>query len=714
MFGSKNEARIRAVSVVLCFFIGLFAAPAIAQQTEIPDELDVVGGNSSNSLMFWLSYSEESGGVDQAVTLNTDANAYPNLNSFTFLRDTCGASGTDVVAASTNASRIVIYKGGRGAGQAICGGPGQSACPARPTGLSSSTEQVIAVATSGAAGSTPGVFTFRPGTGPDEACDQFGVQGGALAVGNSRIRAIADSEFVRADGNGLDEGDLLVLVGNPAMIVRVTPDDIAASTGTGTVAGTVFAHSLDFFASHHRRATPTGLTIVPGENRNVLVTLSTGVVVNFHHDGSGWTSNPNVPLDAGSFPNPRGIAAGTRDDVPYIVVSDQNRGRYIRAELAGTGAGLSLVAPFREIVSPVGAPEGVAINNESFSVSVTQDACFDVNPGDNESLEDTGCDILGAIQVHLSSYGEGQSPGDRITAGLRLVEDTRAGSPLGSLDIGEGFNLPASCRGFLLEDGNRYVVVLDMGLNFQVGAANFIKVTEQIATLLPGVGDCTEESTRIFHRAGDDPGELSDKTFYCSNPSRSIIETFSPVALCFDELDRERRLVYGEPPEETNLQAAIETRRDEVNNEIRRRIDSLKGIVDELRTIGGVGDDPGFAALGNQLNNYITGRTNPNSSWPQIRYQEASCNLDKAALAIYAAKEPLFRDRSDLTPDTTLYARALSETLGSAFYISETGALVQYRPPWPLCDPGDPLDPRPELPDVTCRAWPDPNSWCAD
>jgi hypothetical protein len=711
MTATRRETRIRAVSILLCFSISFFAAGASAQQTEIPDELDVVGGNSSNSLMFWLSYSEEPGGIDQAVTLNTDANAYPSLNSFTFLRDTCGATSTDVVAASTNASQVVIYKDGRGAGQPICGATGQPACPPRPTALSSSTEQVIAVATSGAAGSTPGVFTFTPGSAPGEPCDQFSVQGGALSVGANKIRAITDSEFVRVDGNGLFEGDLLVLVSNPAMIVRVTPDSIAASASTGTV----FADSLSFFANNHKKATPTGLAVVPGDNRNVLVTLSTGVIVNFYHDGSGWTSNPNNALDASNFPNPRGIAAGTRDDVPYIVVSEQNRGRYIRAELAGTGGGLSLAPPFREIVSPVGAPEGIAINNEDLSVSVTEDACFDVNPGDNESLEDTGCDILGAIQVHLSSYGDGQSPGDRITADLRLVEDTRAGSPLGPLDIGEGYFVPAACRGFLLDDGKRYVVLLEMGLNFEVGAANFIKVTEQVKDLLPGVGDCTEESTRIFHRPGDDPGELSDKTFYCSNPSRSIMETFSPVALCFDPLDRERRLVYGDPPDETNLQAAIETRRDEVNDEIRRRIESLKGIVDELRIIGdNVVDDPGFAALGDDLNTYITGRTNPNSSWPQIRYREASCSADKGALAVFYSKEPLFRDRSDLTPDKTLYARALSETLGLAFYISETGALVEHRPPWPLCDPGDLENPRPELPDVTCRPWPDPNPWCAD
>ena len=712
MKGLGSGARIRRACVLLCISFGLVAAPAGAQQTPELDAPDVVGGNSSNSLMFWLNYSDAPGETDRAITLNTDANSYPSLNSFTFLRDTCGGLGTDILAASTNASQIVIYKGGRGAGQRICGGPGQDACPPRPVGLSSSADQVVSVATSGAAGSTPGVFTFTPGTAPATACDQFSRRGGALAVGSNRIRAIADTEFVRATGNGLNEGDLLVLVGNPAMIVRVTPADLAASAATGKVAGQVFGGSQGFFATHHKRGTPTGLTVVPGDNRNVLVTLSTGVIVNFYNDGAGWTSNPASPLDAVNFPNPRGIAAGTRDNRPYIVVSEQNRGRYIRGELQGAGSSLALVSPFREIVSPVGAPEGVAIDNEGFSVSVTQDACFDVNPGDNAALQDTGCDILGAIQVHLSSYGDGQSAGDRISAQLELVEDTRNAVPLGPLDIGEGFFVPAACRGFPLDDGKRYVVLLNMGINFEVGAANFIKVTEQVKTLLPGVGDCTEESTRIYHRPGTSPGELSDKTFYCSNPSRSIIETFSPVVLCFDPLHRQRLEVYGEPPVEANLQAAIETRRDEVNDEIRLRIESLKGIVAELRAIAG---DPGFVALGNELNTRITGRTNPNSSWPQIRYREASCNLDKALVAVFQAKEPLFRARSDLTPDKTLYARALGETAGLAFYISETGALEAYRPPAPLCHPGaDPSNPRPEFPDVTCRAWPDPNPWCAD
>jgi hypothetical protein len=697
-----GAVRFCAAKFAFVFSLGLLAGPATASE-----DIDVVGGNSSNSLMFWLKYGSGPGEIDEAITLNTDANAYPSLNSFTFVRDTCGADRTDVVAASTNASQLVRYAGGVGNGVRICGGTGQDPCPPRPVGLSTSTEQVIAVATSGAAGSTPGVFVFTP-TAAD--CSKFERNGGLLrSVGGNTIRAIADTEFVRADGGGLSEGDLLVLSGNPAMIVRVTDAKSPAATAT------VFADSLGVFARDYRRATPTGLAIVPGENPNVLVTLSTGVIVNFFFDDPSqqWQSRT---LDTGNMlPNPRGIAAGDRNGTPFVVVSEQNRGRYIRFEVEPTAnGGLLRSSPYQEIVSPVGAPEGVAINTQGFSVSVQQAQCFDIDPGPNEAENDTGCDVLGAIQVHLSSYGDGQQPGDRITASLRLFEDTRSGSLPETLDIGKGFSIPNYCRGFELDDGKRYVVLLEMGLNFEIGPANFIKVTEKVKDLLPGVGDCTEESTRIYHRPGDSPGELLDKTFYCSNPSRSILDTFSPVVLCFDPLDREREEVYGNPPVDANLQAAIETRRDEVNDEIRRRIDSLKGIVAELRIIGNLPGDPGFTALGDELNTRITGRTNPNSSWPQIRYKEASCSLDKAAVAVFNAKETLFRGRSDLTPDKTLYARALSETLGLAFFIKKTGALEQYNPPAPLCDPGDPANPQPELPDVTCRPWPDPSPWCAD
>lgn len=708
MYRSSCVARVYAISFALMISIGLAAVPASADE-----EITVVGGNSSNSLMFWLKYGVETGDIDAAITLNDDANAYPSLNSFTFLGDACGSQRTDILAASTNASAIVRYTDGIGSGARICGGSGQPPCPPRPVGLSTGPEQVFSVATSGAAGTTPGVFTFTP---RENDCSQFERTGGALsATGVNRIRAIADTAFVRSDSDDLEAGELLVLVGNPAMIVRVN-----AFTNT-SARGEIFANSLAVFSNNYRRATPTGLAIVQGENPNVLVTLSTGVVVSFYYDSEatapGWRSKT---LDASSFPNPRGIAAGTRDGVPYIVVSEQNRGRYIRADLQGAGGELALVKPFREIVTPVGAPEGVAIKyDEGFSVSVTQDQCFDVNPGTD--LTETGCDILGAIQVHLSSYGEGQNPGDRITASLKLLEDTRNGSPLGSLDLGAafdkfaGFTIPPYCRGFELADGKRYVVVLDMGLNFAVGAANFIKVTEQAKSLL-GVGECTEEGTRIYHRPGDSEGELLDKTFYCSNPSRSILDVFSPVVLCFNPLHVERTGVLAAT---NNLQTAVETRRDEVNDEIRLRIESLKGIVDELRTIADnavadLGFDPGFDALAAELNTRITGRTNPNSSWPQIRYKEASCSLDKAAVAVFEAKDPLFRDNSNLTLDKTLYARALSETLGLAFYIMETGALEEYEPPAPLCDPGDDTDnPRPELPDVTCRPWPDTNP-CAN
>lgn len=688
-----SVARLFASILIVGLSLTLASTPVAAQTLLLDsDQIDAVGGNSSNSRMFWLNFDPEDPGINETVQLNTeeDATRYPSLNSFTFFQNTCGENRSDIIAASTNASRIVLYREGKGDGEDICSGSG---CPTRPVGLSTSEDGLISVAQSGAASSRPAVFVFTPECSEADAAagkSSFSRKGGDLTVNGVRIRGIADTAFVLEDRGGLETGQLLVLLSNPAKIV-------VANVGSGGATGDVLVDS-----SYFGRATPTGLAVVPGTGdvAHLLVTLSTGKVLNlWRAEAPGWSSR-ELSGTRNLFPNPRGIAAGTRDNVPYIIVAEQNQGRYVRVELDTSEPDDLKVSseglPIRTIFSPVGAPQGVAIKPEDASIPVVENECWDVDPGTNEREGDTGCDILGAIQVHLSTYGVGQSPGDSISAKLQLVKDDRDGPDDLPLPGFDGFSVPQWCRGFDTGSG-KYLVVLDMGLNFSIPPANFIKVTEQAASLLDlDRPECTDTSARIYFRPGDSPGPLSDRTFYCGNPSRSILESFSPVVLCFDPLHRARKdkLAVG-------LQPAIELDRDLVNDEIRRRIDVLKDIVEELKAI----DDPEFFDLGQEINSRITGRTNPQSSQPQERYLEGACELDHAALAVFKAKTELFADKAAVAGDDTLYARAVSETLGLAFYFSEVGALTQYHPPEPFCEVG-PGDPGPELPDVTCGPLP--------
>lgn len=697
---SKNiAARNRVVSAIICISVGLLAAPLSAQQVELPEELDVVGGNSSNSKMFWLNYDPEDPGLNVAVEVNDDASSYPSLNSFTFVQNTCGGKRVDVVAASTNASQLVLYEAGRGTGKPICGA-GLDACPARPVGLSTSTDGAISVATSGAAGSTPGVFTFMPGEEP--SCDVFTKDGGDLAVAGFRLRGIADTEFVTEEGSGLAEGDLLVLVSNPAMIVRVEPAGIASGGATGTM----FAGSAAVFSSKaYSKATPTGLAIVPGDHANVLVTLSTGMILNFYDDGSGWKSRP-LPGAGTLFPNPRGIASGTRDGVPYMVVSEQNQGRYIRAELVDDNGSLSVdTSSVRTIVSPVGAPEGVAINNEDLFLL----QCFQPVTAEEQT---TGCQLDGAIELHFSRGFEPDWPPrrGRVETELKFIPDPDV-NPLRDMNNGflpldtfaeglEGFRVPPFCRGFVSDNfDDPQLVLINVGINFAVKPVNFVVVTEQAQELLGLDGDCKVNGSRIYHHPDlGTGGVLYDTTFSCQNPSRSIVEQFSPVVLCRDAFHLDR-VASGDVFYERNT----------LNEQLRPRIEELKAYVAELEA-GGV--DPAVTGF---LKGLLVAFTNPDMrsiSAEDLRayFLDTSRKADDGALAIFAQKKIGTFSAPDLPTD--LYARMLRGFLSLAFYASETAALTEYKPPYEFCQPytieidGVPtgVDYDFELPDVECAA----------
>jgi hypothetical protein len=695
MFSSYVAARKKAACAIICVSLGLLAAPLSAQQIELPDEIDVVGGNSSNSRVFWLNYDATDPALDAAIQVNTDASSYPNLNSFTFFRNTCGAPRADVIGASTNASLLPLYVAGRGAGESICSG---GSCPQRPDGLSTSNDHtVISVASTGAGGSTPAIWLFRPSdcvaAGADGAEKAtFARSGGQpfSVTGARAIAAIADTEFVRADAGGLEEGDLLVLTSSPPMIARLTKAQVAAGD---TAVGTELVGPR-FFG----KATPTGMAFAPGDEATLLVTLSGGPVLSlpFPFDGSKKLASYALAGPAGLFSNPRGIAAGTRAGAPYIIVADQNKGQFIRAGLATNDSGLFIPSDAtRAINSPVGAPQGVAILPEEVEEEEPVQECVDRDP---DGTGTTGCILLNTIQVHLSQgYEEGGlQGGEKVTAELISFDDMRHPNqdiPLGLPAPFEHYSVPSSCRGFPV-DGETYpqIVLLDMGLNFEITPGNFIQVTELASRLLQFPEDadtCDVTGSRIYyHPETEAGGTLFDTTFSCQNPSRSIVERFSPVAFCADP-------VYLARIAEPNLRFAIEIRREDVNDEIRERLAVLKGIISELNA------DSRFASLANELNGYVTGRSNPQSSWPQKRYLEASEAADNGALAVFNAKQDLKASAIDgYIPDDT-YARLLSRFLSLAFYNWSTGALADaaYAPPAPFCQ-----QPTPELPDVVCRA----------
>ena len=707
MFNLNAAAQCRsAITVFSCLLLaGLYAAPLQAGPTELPDELDVVGGNSSNSRMFWLNYDTENdvNFITEAVQVNDDASSYPNLNSFTFFRNSCGPQRADVIAASTNASQLVLYRGGKGTGEPICSAGN---CPDRPSGLSTSTEQVVAVATTGAGGSTPAVSLFRP-----DGCDSSGER--ALFTSHSsgdfsiagedklRFRSIVATAFVRADGGGLEAGDLLVLSSNPPMIARLTKNQIESNE---TDKASVLLN-LDGFI---RRATPTGMALVPGTGdiANLLVTFSTGDVVNLAISAEGDTPKATrraLTSADGMFPNPQGIAAGQRNEETYFVVSEQSQGRYIRAVIERTGVegALAIVGDMRTIVSPVGAPQGVAINPSDGRQLISE--CYEPITRPDGTI---GCNVAGALELHFSQGKDG--PLGSVSANLEFIPDpldNTARDAFGRLKLpgyeGQDFFVPATCRGFPNNGGVPQLVLLDIELSpdFLVTPGNFIQITELTEELLGLDDSCIDLGTRIYYHPSKDSegtplpgGTLFDTTVSCQNPSRSIVELFSPVVLCQDPFYVDRY--------ENGLKTNVFLHRDVVNEQIRIFLRDLKTTLDDFSALG-------ETDLAKDLKQLLVSFTNPdnrNITDPELRayFMDTAEKADSGAIEVLAAKRA---DAFGAGQQADIYARLLRGFLGLAFYAKETGALEKYYPPAPFCEPvnsfGEVL--YPELPGVKCE-----------
>lgn len=700
MSSIHGAARSAVVSVVFCLATGLTAAPANAQQPE------VLGGNSSNSRMFWLNYDEADPAINEAIQVNTaaDASARTGLNSFTFFRNTCGEERSDAIAADTNASQLILYRGAQGFGEPICA---SGNCPARPDGLSTRDDQLMAVATTGVGGSVPSIWTIRQNgcvTGDDKASFQLAGGGRFAITGVNRVQRIADTEFVPEDGGGLAKGDLLVLTSSPVLIARVGKAAVESLAPGGALLGTPLV-SAGFFG----KTTPTAMAFIPheaadGKSPDLLVTLAEGRILRLSFSGgqlslvNSATTWPSYELSGsqGLFQNPRGVAAGTRGGETYMVVAEQKQGRYIRAGLDN-----GQVGEVRTITANIESPQGVAINSYDDSASIATQ-CVDLNPGDPES---TGCILGNVIQVHLSQGYECEPgdencfpPGASVTAKVIPVPDIDADrDESGRLRLPSPYDdyfVPAGCRGFDLgwfgADAPEHppIVLLDMGLNFPITPGNFILVTELASQFLglPPEATCDKTAASIFyHPEGDPPGGiLYDTTASCVNPSRSIVENFSLVAFCSD-WQRLDRLSGPVPP--TSGSTGI------VNEEIKRRLAQIRTVLDTLP------ESEPLRTLRQTLRNYVAGM-NPNASWTNANYANASALADVAALAVFYAKSD-FKAAAPVPPDDT-YAKLLGLFLALAYYTMEAGALETHAGPLaPLCEGA-----LPELPDVQCAPAP--------
>lgn len=739
----------RAVVCLLCLSLGLGVAPAFAVVTEPPPpppdvtipedaEIEIIGGTSNGNLL-WLDFDNA-----QALGLNdpkADASQRGGFSSLVFVENSC-AAGQDIIAADASRGDLLLYSQaqiaqGQGIGTPLCDAIG---CPERPNGLSVSDAGLVAAAESGLDGYAPALWLLEPvpcGSEPAGSSPFRSVYGGNFEVAGQGItKEIAATEFVRATGGGLLEGDLLVLVRTLGgwTIARVAGGDIA---GLLAVPGEV--GSLDYLPAAESllppgafgHARPTGMAFVPGSGGNdrsgiLLVTLKEGQVLQLvfapQNDRPFLADSNELSFPPGTvLRRLQGVAAGQRENAAFAVISDETSSadphRFILADLSMTDAGAAEVGEVRSIETASGAPRGVAILPED-----DEQRCVDFTPGDRST---TGCILSDAVQVHLSMGYDGTLPdGARVSAELTFIPDPRPpGSKLPlelQLDGNEAlvpgggqYRVPASCRGFPVDPederfgGVPQIVLLNMGLNFDVTAGNFIQVRE-LAIRSLGLDEelpqnkCDQTGARIYYHPQDDNGgTLFDTTFSCQNPSRSIVETFSPVVFCVDPLYLARKFA---PPREKKWLEVY--KRIAVNHEIHDRVHDLKWIIRDLP------NTPELVALAKRLEKRLN-IANVNASGIRPRYLRALRNVNDAALDVFSAKteQGLFDPLNQPGVDDITYGRLLSRILALAFYISETGALEEYRPPAPFCEliydvDGDGIADFPEIPDVECEGNP--------
>lgn len=646
-----------ATPSLLAISLALLAAPGLAARADTPTVLDAVGGNSANNQIFYLDFADST-----AVRLDASATARSSVRSFEFFKNSC-AKRLDLVAADTNRSELLLYENSRGAEiVAPCDG---GLCPQRPDGLSSSNERLMAVAQTGAAGSVPSVWFYAP-----ETCDNAGpwpfkqpVDGGRFMAGTdgatAAVGGIADTEFVKVLGGGLDAGDLLVITSNPATISRVPRDRIAARlAGTGALG----AAEILADASHFGSDQPTAMAFVPGtagigaddglsESEDLLVTLSGGKVLKltFKKDRAGNAGVETSVFLEGLGNGALGIAAGTRDDDTFMLIADRNQGKFLRYTLDVANNGdLSIADELpATIESGVQNPQGVAFNSDAYDASRCEASAG-------------GCRIRRTVELEFTQSMQEFST---LFANIFVVPDTRGGrggtlklSDVSS-EFNEAFEVPPSCVGFPLPDdaAASVLVVINVNNDVEVEPGQYVQTRELVNNIIPQLGACTETGARLFYHpdpgaSGFGPSEpeqgvLYDTTYACVNPSRSISRAYSPIVICADAF-------YGA----LNTKGKGSVSRKAIQSEVGQRIDFLQVIVHELEQT-----QPALAAT---LSSHLSTALNlvKRSDYPGV-----SNALTRGAELVAGSRDDIVSGGR-----ATLYGDLLGRFLALAFFTSDS------------------------------------------
>ena len=293
MFKLKSGRSIPVALVSCVLGFGAIVGPASAQASDVPRVLNYVGGNSSNNNVLWLDFEGS-----RAVAINSDANTRASVRSFEFFKNTCDKR-LDLLVADTLRGELVLYPGGADYPAAGIVAPcADGHCPARPDGLSASNERLLAVADTGGGGNVPRLWLYTAAECNGSAWPfQAPVKGGQLFVDGIAVAGIADTEFVKILGGGLNDDDLLVLTRGPTTISRIPRAQVLA----GQLGQAEVLVGQEFFGSLEA----TGMAFVPatsgvadeGQSTSeiLVVTIAGGRVIQLSLSPQGGSSQRTWP-----------------------------------------------------------------------------------------------------------------------------------------------------------------------------------------------------------------------------------------------------------------------------------------------------------------------------------------------------------------------------------------------------------------------------------